>query len=80
MFHENENRMTWLEWLRAAGGVVSTLPPLARCGVKLSDLREAWRAGEDPSDYRAMCAPPATATHDNGKNVRDLGPLSDMFD
>ncbi len=49
-------------------------------GVDLHTMPDGTVAlcGDDWTVYLPTIPP--TATHDNGRNVRDLGPLSDMFD
>jgi len=48
--NQNANGLTFKRWLAAAGiGDGHTLPS----GVSVGRLFDAWREGEDPSDYRA---------------------------
>lgn len=48
LFGTNENGLTYAQWLAAASGPVSHAPL-----VSTAALRDAWLAGEDPTDHAA---------------------------
>jgi len=47
----NREGLSWTEWLQAAGYDLSTIRPGADLTVALID---AWKAGEDPCEYRVQ--------------------------
>lgn len=62
----NREGMTWAEWIRAAGRE-SQLASFSELNERqLAALRSAWKAGEDPAEYRAQ----KTRNRQDGKSYK----------
>lgn len=48
MGNVNSQGLTWRDWYTAAGVTV----PLTLIGRQFDEMRQAWKAGVDPAEYR----------------------------